>query len=101
MGAAFAVNETTLRYGDRVMSDRWRLLGPQEAVSGTLAFGWSTAAIVTLVIRLFRHRPWRDSGKKLAAIRKKLANPSPPVNGTQHLRLALRLLSAAIVRTGT
>jgi len=25
-------------------------------VSGTLAFGWSTAAIVTIVIRLFRYR---------------------------------------------
>ena len=51
-----AVNYTTLGYGDIVMSPRWRLLGPQEAVSGTLAFGWSTAAIVTVVIRLVRHR---------------------------------------------
>ena len=31
-----AGNYTTLGYGER-------LLGPQEAVSGTLAFGWSTA----------------------------------------------------------
>jgi hypothetical protein len=38
------------------MSGQWRLLGPQEAVSGTLAFGWSTAAIVTVVIRLLRRR---------------------------------------------
>jgi hypothetical protein len=51
-----AVNYTTLGYGDLVMSEQWRLLGPQEAVSGTLAFGWSTAAIVTVVIRLLRHR---------------------------------------------
>jgi hypothetical protein len=51
-----AVNYTTLGYGDIVMSEEWRLLGPQEAVSGTLAFGWSTAAIVTIVIRLFRDR---------------------------------------------
>ena len=51
-----AVNYTTLGYGDIVMSPRWRLLGPQEAVSGTLAFGWSTAAIVTVLIRLVRHR---------------------------------------------
>jgi ion channel len=42
-----AVNYTTLGYGDIVMLSRWQLLGPQEAVSGTLAFGWSTAAIVT------------------------------------------------------
>ena len=51
-----AVNYTTLGYGDIIMSERWRLLGPQEAVSGTLAFGWSTAALVTVVIRLFRYR---------------------------------------------
>src|SRR5262245_65859336 len=36
-----AVNYTTLGYGDIVMSSRWRLLGPQEAASGTLAFRWS------------------------------------------------------------
>jgi hypothetical protein len=53
-----AVNYTTLGYGDIVMSPHWRLLGPQEAAGGMLAFGWSTAAIVTIVIRLvrFRHR---------------------------------------------
>ena len=32
------------------------MLGPQEAVSGTLAFGWTTAALVTIVIRLFLYR---------------------------------------------
>jgi len=53
-----AVNYTTLGYGDIVMSAHWRLLGPQEAACGMLAFGWSTAGIVTIVIRLvrFRHR---------------------------------------------
>ena len=50
------VNYTTLGYGDIVMSPPWRLLGPQEAVNGTLAFGWSTAVIVTVVIRLARAR---------------------------------------------
>jgi hypothetical protein len=35
------------------------LLGPQEAVIGTLAIGWSTAAIVTAVhpAHRYRHRP--------------------------------------------
>ena len=47
----------TLGYGDLVMSEHWRLLGPQEA-----------------------------------------ADPSPPINRTKHLRLALRLLSLAAVR---
>ena len=52
-----AVNYTTLGYG-LVASPRWRLLGALEVTSGTLAFGWSTAVIVTVVIRLarFRHR---------------------------------------------
>jgi hypothetical protein len=51
-----AVNYTTLGYGDIVMSPRVRLLGPLEAVSGTLAFGWSTAIIVMVVTRLARLR---------------------------------------------
>jgi hypothetical protein len=51
-----AVNYTTLGYGDIVMSPRWRLLGPQEAACGSLAFGWSTAVLVTIVIRLVRFR---------------------------------------------
>ncbi len=51
-----AVNYTTLGYGDIVMSPRWRLLGPEEAASGTLAFGWSTAVIVAAVIQLVRYR---------------------------------------------
>ena len=51
-----AVNYTTLGYGDIVMSEQWRLLAPLEAAGGTLAFGWSTAAIVTVAIRLMRYR---------------------------------------------
>jgi hypothetical protein len=50
------VNYTTLGYGDIVMPPPWRLWGPQEAINGTLAFGWSTAVIVTIVIRLARAR---------------------------------------------
>jgi hypothetical protein len=30
-----AVNYTTLGYGDLVMSERWQLLGPQEAASAS------------------------------------------------------------------
>ena len=64
-----AVNYTTLGYGDIVMSPRWRLLGPLEAASGTLAFGWSTAVIVTVAIRLVRYR-------HLAQIRRTGRRPS-------------------------
>jgi hypothetical protein len=74
------------------MSEHWRLLRLQEAVSGTPAFGRSPAAIATLLIRLGRTdtEPW--FGRKVATVRKKLANPSPTLNGTKRLHLALRLL---------
>jgi hypothetical protein len=55
----------TLGYGDIVMSGDWRLLGPQEAVA-TLAFGWSTAALVATVMRLIRCRPERDQALGVA-----------------------------------
>ena len=38
------------------MSRRFHLLGPLDAVNGTLAFGWSTAIIVAVVTRLVRVR---------------------------------------------
>ena len=49
-----AVNFSTLGYGDIVMSERWRLLGPLEAFNGILMFGVSTAlmtAAVNFVVR--------------------------------------------------
>lgn len=44
-----AVNFTTLGYGDIVMSERWRLLGPLEAANGILMFGVSTALMTAAV----------------------------------------------------
>ncbi len=40
-----AVNFATLGYGDIVMSEKYRLLGPVEAVNGVLMIGISTAAL--------------------------------------------------------
>jgi hypothetical protein len=61
-GGAFyhsAENYTTLGYGDVVMSDSWKLLGPLEAANGMLMFGVSTAtifAIVNILVQThFRH----------------------------------------------
>ena len=48
-GVAFyhsAVNFATLGYGDMVMSERHRLLGPLEAINGVLMIGVSTAALM-------------------------------------------------------
>ena len=51
-----AVNFVTLGYGDIVMGDRWRFLGPLEAVNGILMFGISTAVMTAAVLDVLRHR---------------------------------------------
>ena len=51
-----AGNYTTLGYGTAVMTPSWRLLGPLEAVNGTLMFGVSTAMIFSIMLRLVRER---------------------------------------------
>jgi hypothetical protein len=47
-----AQNYTALGYGDIVLSDRWRLLGPLEAMNGLLLFGLSTALMFAVLDRL-------------------------------------------------
>ena len=47
-----AVNDTSLGYGDVVMSERWRLLGPLEAMTGVLLFGISAATVFAVMSRL-------------------------------------------------
>lgn len=51
-----AVNFSSLGYGDIVMSERWRLLGPLEAGNGVLMFGLSTGAILSVMTQLFAVR---------------------------------------------
>jgi Ion channel len=51
-----AVNFTTLGYGDIVMSARWRLLGPLEAMNGIVMFSLSTALMFALLTRLIQRR---------------------------------------------
>jgi hypothetical protein len=43
---------TALGYGDIVLSERWRLLGPLEAINGLLLFGLSTAVMFAVLSRL-------------------------------------------------
>jgi len=51
-----AVNYTTLGYGDVIMSQVWKLLGPLEAADGALMFGVSTAMIFAVTTRLILAR---------------------------------------------
>jgi hypothetical protein len=51
-----AVNYSSLGYGDIVMSMRWRLLGPLEAIDGVVMFGLTTAILFALLMRLIERR---------------------------------------------
>jgi hypothetical protein len=51
-----AENYTALGYGDIVLSERWRLLGPLEAINGLLLFGLSTAVMFAVMSRLITNR---------------------------------------------
>jgi hypothetical protein len=51
-----AVNYSSLGYGDIVMSARWRLLGPLEAMNGIVMFALSTALMFALMMRLIERR---------------------------------------------
>jgi hypothetical protein len=59
------VNFAALGYGDIVMSERWRLLGPIEAANGIQMVGVSPAVITAAVldvIKSIRARRQRDNG---------------------------------------
>ena len=51
-----AENYTALGYGDIVLSERWRLLGPLEAINGLLLFGLSTALMFAVMSRVITNR---------------------------------------------
>jgi hypothetical protein len=53
-----AVNFTTLGYGDHVMSEEWRILGPLEALNGMVLLGVTSAIIFAVLVAL------RDEGNK-------------------------------------
>lgn len=57
-----AENYTALGYGDIVLSERWRMLGPLEAVNGLLLIALSTAGMVTVLNRLVAIRLRRQGG---------------------------------------
>jgi hypothetical protein len=51
-----AENYTALGYGDILLPERWRLLGPLEAINGLLFFGLSTAVLFAVLSHLITSR---------------------------------------------
>jgi hypothetical protein len=51
-----AQNYTTLCYGDVLLPERGRLLGPLEAMNGLLFFGLSTAVLFAVMSHLIANR---------------------------------------------
>src|SRR6478735_11219750 len=55
------VNFATLGYGDMVMSEKWRMLGPLEAANGILMFGVSSAVMTAAVMDVMKRNSGKDS----------------------------------------
>jgi voltage-gated potassium channel len=56
---------TTVGYGDVVLPEPWRLLGPLESTVGVLMLGWSTGVLVAVIGTIYRQllqSPERDDG---------------------------------------
>jgi hypothetical protein len=49
-----AVNYASLGYGDIVMSERWKMLGALEAVSGVLMLGMTSAALMAILSQMIK-----------------------------------------------
>jgi hypothetical protein len=49
-----AVNFTSLGYGDVVMSQEWKLLGPLEAANGVLMMSMTAAALTAILQHIIR-----------------------------------------------
>jgi hypothetical protein len=58
-------NYTALGYGDVILSERWRQLGPLESINGLLLFGLSSGVMFAVMSRLVksRLRVLRDTGE--------------------------------------
>jgi hypothetical protein len=48
------VNFASLGYGDIVMSKRWKMLGPLEAVNGVLMLGMTSAALMAIMGQIIK-----------------------------------------------
>ncbi len=71
-----AQSYTALGYGDVLLSDRWRLLGPLEATNGLLFFGLSTAVLFAIMSQLIERRLRAEPGYR-GDVAGNQAPPSP------------------------
>ena len=55
-----AVNFTSLGYGDVVMNQEWKLLGPLEAANGVLMMSMTAAALTAILQSIIRSQAERD-----------------------------------------
>jgi hypothetical protein len=55
---------TTVGYGDVVLPEPWRLLGPLEAAVGVLMLGWSTGVLVAVIGIIYRQLATGATGGK-------------------------------------
>jgi hypothetical protein len=69
-----AQSYTALGYGDVLLFEGWRLLGPLEAVNGLLFFGLSTAVLFAIMSQLITHRLRIETGYQSEAV----GNQAPP-----------------------
>jgi hypothetical protein len=51
-----AVNFTSLGYGDFVMTKRWKLLGPLEALNGVLMLGMTASSLMAILQHMIKTR---------------------------------------------
>jgi hypothetical protein len=60
-----AVNFTSLGYGDVVMKERWKLLGPLEAANGVLMMSMTAAALTAILQHILRSQTdWIDARRR-------------------------------------
>jgi hypothetical protein len=59
-----AQNYTALGYGDIMLPEPWRMLGPLEAINGLLLFGLSTALMFAIMSWLIKHRLRAQLGQR-------------------------------------
>jgi len=57
---------TTVGYGDVLLPEPWRLLGPLEAAVGVLMLGWSTGVLVAVLGKIYS-QAWASGAGLLAA----------------------------------